>query len=351
MTTIRLKYVKRYERNGDWYHYFRRKGCAPVALPGPPGSREFMAAYDAALSNKPLRASKHDAGSMACLIADFYKSVDFQNLKPKSQRIYHGVLDRIAKKHGHRKVRDMGRSNARKIVEEVGAAKPAMGNLVRSILKRLMRFAIDTDLRDDNPVVGIGIYKIGTRHTWTDAQLAAYEKRWPIGTQERLDYACLIFSGQRGGDVVRMLRPDRKATTVKVVQEKTGAELTLPIVPEWRRVIDATPAKGLYLLGDDAGRPIKRDALTLRIKRAAKLAGLPSECKAHGLRKALARRLAESGKSAKEIAAVTGHKTLKEIERYTAAADQARLAEQAMSNFGNVKCLTPRKPLKSGAKK
>jgi hypothetical protein len=59
--------------------------------------------------------------------------------------------------------------------------------------------------------------------------------------------------------------------------------------------------------------------------------GLPGRCKPHGLRKAAARRLAEAGCSASEIMAITGHKTLAEVERYTRAAEQARLARQAMN--------------------
>jgi len=42
-------------------------------------------------------------------------------------------------------------------------------------------------------------------------------------------------------------------------------------------------------------------------------AGLP-HCSAHG---PAARRLAEAGCTAHQIAAVTGHKTLKDVERYT----------------------------------
>src|SRR5262249_41315706 len=53
-------------------------------------------------------------------------------------------------------------------------------------------------------------------------------------------------------------------------------------------------------------------------------------CKAHGLRKAAARRLAEAGCSASEIMAITGHKTLAEVERYTRAAEQERLARRAI---------------------
>ena len=66
------------------------------------------------------------------------------------------------------------------------------------------------------------------------------------------------------------------------------------------------------------------------MKRAARLAGLPAQCVPHGLRKATLRRLAERGASAKQIAAVSGHETLREIERYTRAADQAALARSAI---------------------
>lgn len=50
----------------------------------------------------------------------------------------------------------------------------------------------------------------------------------------------------------------------------------------------------------------------------------------HGLRKAACRRLAEIGCSAPEIAAISGHKSLKEVQRYIEEANQARLAQSAM---------------------
>lgn len=63
-------------------------------------------------------------------------------------------------------------------------------------------------------------------------------------------------------------------------------------------------------------------------------AGLPERCVTHGLRKAAARRLAEAGCSANEIASITGHTTLKEIERYTKAAEQKILATAAIRRLG-----------------
>jgi integrase len=57
-------------------------------------------------------------------------------------------------------------------------------------------------------------------------------------------------------------------------------------------------------------------------------AGL-SHCSSHGLRKAQARRLAEAGCSNQQIKAITGHRTDSEVARYTRAADQIRLSDQA----------------------
>lgn len=66
-------------------------------------------------------------------------------------------------------------------------------------------------------------------------------------------------------------------------------------------------------------------------------AGLPAKCVSHGLRKAAMRRLTEAGKTTKQIAAVSGHKSLREVERYKDAAEQRRLAQDAMGNKSDIR--------------
>ena len=43
--------------------------------------------------------------------------------------------------------------------------------------------------------------------------------------------------------------------------------------------------------------------------------------------------LAEAGATAHEIMSITGHKTLSEVQRYTAAAEREHLAEQAIAEL------------------
>jgi integrase len=78
------------------------------------------------------------------------------------------------------------------------------------------------------------------------------------------------------------------------------------------------------------GKPFTAAGFGNWFSECVKEAGLPKNCAAHGLRKAAARRLAEAGCSPSQIAAITGHRTLKEVARYTAAASQVALADDAM---------------------
>ena len=66
------------------------------------------------------------------------------------------------------------------------------------------------------------------------------------------------------------------------------------------------------------------------LRRCAGRPDYPLARTVHGLRKAACRRLAEAGCSASIIASISGHSTLREVSRYTAAAEQVRLARQGI---------------------
>jgi integrase len=78
------------------------------------------------------------------------------------------------------------------------------------------------------------------------------------------------------------------------------------------------------------GKPRTPAGFSVWFVDCARKAGLPPESSPHGLRKAASRRLAEALRSAHEIMAVTGHRSLKEVARYTEAASRARLADSAI---------------------
>ena len=252
MTRIKLDYVHEYrDRHGKVRRYVRRPGSRRVPLPGVPGSPQFMQAYEDAMSGDvaPARAVIK-AGTLGALAAEFIQAAEFANLKPSSQATYRLAFGPVLKGDGHRLVRDLPADKARKMIQEIGEHRPGMANLTRAVLRRLFAYAIDVGQRRDNPFDRVPKYKLGTHHTWTDAELDAFEKRWPLGTRERLAYAILLYSGQRVGDAVRMQRSDIRKGAIHVIQAKTGAELYIEMHPALERAIKAGPSKGIYLIGD-----------------------------------------------------------------------------------------------------
>lgn len=167
-------------------------------------------------------------------------------------------------------------------------------------------------------------------HAWTEEEIAQFEGHHPIGSRERLALALGLHTGQRRGDVVRMGRQHIRGDVLHVKQEKTGAVLAIPLHPELAAILATVPSTQLTFLMTLRGKPFTAHAFTAWFAKACDDAGLPSACTFHGLRKAACRRLAEAGCTVHEIGAISGHATLREVERYTKAVDQAKLARAAM---------------------
>jgi enterobacteria phage integrase len=210
------------------------------------------------------------------------------------------------------------------------ADKPGAGIILLKRMRTLLRYALEIGWRDSDPTAGVRAFKSVEIHTWTESEIGQFESRWPIGTKQRLAFDLLLYTGQRGSDVSRMARP-LAGEKIRVVQQKTGAPLTITVHPELRRSFKSCPSDRLAAIVTAYGTPFSIKGFGQFISDAIREAGLPQYCKAHGLRKAAARRLAEAGCSAHEIMAVTGHKTLSEVERYTRAAEQERLNAAAMA--------------------
>src|ERR1019366_10528667 len=92
----RLPYVKEYTDDcGIRRRYFRRKGFKGGALPGRVGSPEFMAAYQAHMVGAPTEAKidRSAKGTFGGLIADYYRSIYYANLKTPSMQLYRYALE------------------------------------------------------------------------------------------------------------------------------------------------------------------------------------------------------------------------------------------------------------------
>ncbi|QDH18044.1 integrase [Swingsia samuiensis] len=213
---------------------------------------------------------------------------------------------------------------------------PTTANRMLRLLSMLMEHAIHMGVAESNPTIGVPRMRIKSQgiHSWTDIEIAQYEKKWPSGTKERLALALLLYTGQRRSDIVKMGSHSLTPHGLYVKQQKTKTELYIPIHPLLQKELDLwEPNNTGKFLVTDKGNPMSVNNFYNYFIEWSRQAGLPQGCSPHGLRKAAARRLAEAGCTAHQIAAITGHKSLAEITRYTKAAEQTGLAKLAMSRL------------------
>ncbi len=209
MTTVRLKHIDRFrDRHGRWRHYYRAGHGKRLALPGIPGSPEFMAAYERAATGEAVERNPRQRGAPGTfdrLVQDYLSSPDYLRLASSTQKTYRAVMERLLldENIGHRLVREMGREHVRRIMSK-RVETPGAANSVLQKLKVLMHFAIDNGWRRDDPTLRIKKFVGGEFHTWTEDEIARFERRWPLGTTARLAFASPVYGTaplRRGPDV------------------------------------------------------------------------------------------------------------------------------------------------------
>ena len=337
MTRIKLKYVHAFrDRLGMARYYFRRAGFKTMPLPGLPGSDEFMGAYRSALGNTAaveVGSGRTLPGTVNVTIVGYYSSGQFRKLRPVTKEGYRRILENFRAQHGDKRVALMERKHVKMLLDEKADKPEAARNLLRT-LRVLLQYAVETGMRIDNPALGI---RLGRRkgdgyHTWTEQEIERFEACHSVGSKARLALALGIYSGQRRSDVVALGPRDIREGVLFVTQSKTGVRLAIPVHPDLAAIIEATPIPitNTFLM-TSYGKPFTSHGFGAWFRARCNEAGLPPECSFHGLRKAACRRLAEAGASANVIAAISGHRSLSQVEHYTKQADQARLARTAVN--------------------
>jgi integrase len=323
-----------HDRHGKLRVYFRRGKGARVALPPEIGSPEFDAAYKAALLGEtPVKAAggrRAQPGTIGALIASYLSSAKYAGLRATTKTGYRRRLEILRTKHGHRTLAGMTRAGIQSKILDPYNDRPGEALSILKLLRILIRHAIEMDWLTRDPSFGIKRPKTNEIYTWTEEEIAQFERRWPIGTKQRLAFALMLYTGQRRSDAHRMRWSDIGGDSIGVVQQKTRAKLTIRLHANLREILQAHDRSQGPILATEAGPAFTVDGFSQFMRAAITAANLPLECQPHGLRKAAGRRLAEAGCTAHMIMAVLGHKTLAEAERYTRAADQARLAATAI---------------------
>ena len=336
MTRLRLQYIHEYrDRHGRVRRYFRRRGCKPVALPGLPGSAEFMAAYQTALAGgprEPIGAGRHEPDSAARWIALYLGSATFAALAPDTQRTRRNILNRFRVEHGDKRAVMLHRSHIERMLEAKANTPSAARNFLNS-LRSWLAWCVTEGLREDNPATDVKRVAIKTPGyaTWPETYVAAYRSRFALGTKPRLAFELLAGTGAARCDIIRMGRQHTRDGVISFRRKKTGVLVEIPVLPALQAAVDAMPLLSpaqpqLTYLVTERGKPFTDAGFGNWFRDRCNEAGIPAGYSAHGVRKYAATWHAERGATAHELMAWFGWLTIREAERYTRAAARRKLA-------------------------
>lgn len=338
---IRFKHlVEDRDRHGNIRLYVRLPGRQKVRIRGTFGTDEFLAAYNAAISNHvaaPRQADEAKPGSFRHLCTRYYASAAYKSLDISTRNWQRRALDEIAQEHGAKPVAMMAPRHVRRI-RDAKIETPAAANQRVKALRAMFSWANEAEETTVNPTLGVKKLKYVSEghHTWTAEEIAQFNERHPIGTQARLALDILRYTTGRREDAPRLGRQHIRSGRIRFQQAKNEhrnpIDIDIPLHPDLAASIAASKLGNMTFLITEYGKPFTANGFGNKFKDWCRQADLP-HCSAHGVRKATSTALAEAGATPHEIMAVTGHQTLEEVERYTRAANRSRTADAAMAKL------------------
>lgn len=318
-------------------YYFRIGHGLRTALPAPTDPA-FDAEYRAALAGSEAPKKRIvGVGSLSWLIDRYRETTAYRGLSEATRRQRDNIFKGVAASAGTTSYRAITRKT---IVagRERRAATPAQARNFLDAMRGLFRWAIEAELVAIDPTAGVKNPprpKSDGFAPWTEDDVIAYEARWRDGAKERVWLHVLLYTGLRRGDAVTIGKQHVRDGVATIKTEKTGMEVSIPILPELARTLAIGPTGDLAFIVGETGKPLTKETFGNMFRSACAAAGVRKS--AHGVRKIGAKRAAEAGLTVNELEALFGWSGGTMASHYTKTADRKRMAMAASEKIRNAK--------------
>jgi integrase len=323
-------------RHGRPAWYVRVGKGKRIRVRAPYGSPEFDEEYRAALTTQPRRARGATAGTLRWLLEHYRESADWRALSPATRRQRENIFLQVLETAGDQPYLKITQAT---IIagRDRRAVTPAQARHFLDAMRGLFRWALAAQHVRNDPTSAVKNpkHKKGPGFpVWTEADAASYERRWPLGTKERVWFDVLCFTGARRGDAVMVGRQHVRDNVLTFRTEKGGeeVEVTIPILPILARTLEVGPCGDLAFICGAKGQPLIKESFGNAFSEAARAAGVKKS--AHGVRKIAATRAADNGATVHQLMAIFGWRSPAMAQVYTQEANRRRLAKEAMHKLG-----------------
>ena len=323
-------------RHGRAVWYVRIARGARVRIRAPFGSPEFDTEYQAAIralqADKPARQDRSaPIGSLAWLVERYRETGAWTGLSLATRRQRENIIKHVLESAGSQPAGRITKANIVAGRDRRAKETPFQARHFLDTMRGLFRWAVEAGLLKIDPTVGVSDPTLPATEgfaVWTEDDVATYHRRWPIGTRQRVWLDVLLYTGLRRGDAVRFGRQHIRDGAGTIKTEKTDTEVTLPILPVLAKTLAAGPCGDLAFIANANGQPFTKESFGNAFADACRKAGITKS--AHGIRKLAATRAANAGATESQLKAIFGWTNSKMPTLYTKAANNRRLAQQAM---------------------
>lgn len=195
--------------------------------------------------------------------------------------------------------------------------KPGMANRMLSLLRTVFAYAVEWQLVDSNPCIGVKRLEMGERDRYlTDAEYSSIKAKATPRLQAIIELC--YFTGQRIGDVLGIRTVDLLEDGIAFRQQKTGARLVVMWSPELRAAVqkarEACGGENVHAvtLLHIRGRKLSYRGVGDAWQRARRRAEV-EHATIHDLR---AKALTDADLQGLDAQGLGGHTTRKQTERY-----------------------------------
>jgi len=323
-------------RHGALIWYVRKPDQKKVRIREIYGTQAFMDAYQAAMVGEaPQRPPGEAAGTLAWLVARYRDSGEWAGLATATRRQRENIFRNAIAKSGSVKVAAITQAVIVKARDKRKDTPAAARNFLDA-MRGLFRWAKEAGLAKADPTEGVRSPKRRKGSgfpVWTDEDVAAYERRWPVGTKERVWLDVLLYTGLRRGDAVRLGRQHVSGGVATIKTEKSGytVEVCIPILPVLAATLAAGPCGDLAFICGAGGGPLTKETFGNEFRDACRAAGVRKS--AHGIRKIAATRCADNGATVAELESLFGWSGGGMASLYTRSADRRRLSMGAIEKI------------------
>lgn len=305
--------------------YFER-GDVLVRMPDDPASVEFARVYAQLRSGRSVLPARR---TIKMLIASYVESDRWRELAPNTRRSYMQAFRYIEERAGHL---DPAAFTTPDIyaMRDALRATPTTANRRIGAFSVLFIHAMRIGWTKHNPAHKVEPLKgvRPARTPWPVNVIAAF--RAEAGPLPLLIFELLLGTGQRIGDVLAMQWGHIDGDGIAVRQSKTGASLFIPFTDRLRRILAATPRRGLHIVTQDDGRPVSYQLAWKHVRAVRDRIG-GEAWDMHALRHTAASELAAAGLDDAHIMALTGHQSSGMVRLYAGAAAQRARARKAQA--------------------